>query len=323
MKCTKCGGRAAVEIRRHNAAFCRTHFGEYFENQVRRAIKEFNMIRPGERVLVCVSGGKDSLVLWDVLLRLGYQADGLYIDLGIGEGYSATSGDKVRAFAAAREAVLHVLPVSEAYGAAIPELAARTRRVSCSACGLAKRYSFNRLARERGYPVVATGHNLDDEAAVLLGNVLGWQTGYLARQSPAMPAEDGFVRKVKPLYRVGERETAAYAVLTGIDYVVDECPYAKGARSIELKEVLNRLERSSPGTKHNLLFGFLANQERLFQQGTEDMGLQPCSRCGQPTSGDVCSFCRLLERAGLNGAPAGDEPVPGGSVSGAAARPER
>lgn len=299
MKCVKCRGPAAIELRRHNSGFCSEHFLEYFENQVRRAIAEFRMFGPEERVLVAVSGGKDSLALWDVLLRMGYQVDGLYIDLGIGE-YSAESRARAEEFAARRGVRLIVHSVAGEYGAAVPDLARLTGRVACSACGLTKRHTFNKTARQYGYDVVATGHNLDDEAAVLLGNVLHWETGYLGRQSPAMPAEDGFARKVKPLYRVTERETAAYAVLRGIDYIVEECPNARGAQSLVYKELLNRLEQESPGSKHHFLFGFYQIRPEVFRSDREQVDLRPCTRCGEPTTGEICAFCRLLERAGLH-----------------------
>ena len=97
--------------------------------------------------------------------------------------------------------------------------------------------------------MLATGHNLDDEAAVLFGNVLRWETGYLGRQHPVLPAAPGFARKVKPLVRLGERELAAYCVLTGIDYIVEECPMAAGNRHLGYKEVLNALEERSPGSE--------------------------------------------------------------------------
>ncbi len=267
MKCTVCRETASVEIRRHNSGFCKTHFLEYFENQVRKAIHDYRMFQPDERILVAVSGGKDSLALWDVLLRLGYRADGLYIGLGIDE-YSDSS-------------------------------AAKTRRAPCSACGLGKRYTFNRIAAEGGYDVICTGHNMDDEAAALFGNVMHWQTDYLARQSPLMEAESsGLVRKAKPLYRLSERETAAYCVLRGIDYQVEECPMALGNKTNQYKELLNQLELQSPGTKHHLLFGFLERAQPFFRAG-DPTPLRPCERCGEPTSGEVCSFCRMIERAGL------------------------
>ncbi len=102
MKCRTCRGPAVVDIRRHNAAFCREHFLHHCEEQVRRAISSHRMFGPDDRVLVAVSGGKDSLALWDLLVRLGYRADGLYLGLGIGE-YSDESGTYARAFAQERE----------------------------------------------------------------------------------------------------------------------------------------------------------------------------------------------------------------------------
>ncbi|MEW6046959.1 MAG: TIGR00269 family protein [Bacillota bacterium] len=295
MKCVKCRQPAAVEVRRHNAGFCRDHFVEHVLRQVQRAIADEAMFTRDDRILVAVSGGKDSLALWDILQRLGYAADGLHIQLGIG-AYSEESAQRTRAFAEARRLRLHVVSVAEELGFGIEELARRTRRIPCSACGTTKRHLFNRFAREHGYTVVATGHNLDDEAATLLGNILHWQTEYLGRQAAAMPADGaGLVRKVKPLVRLAEREVAAYAVLQGIDYEVDECPMARGATSHLYKEVLNRLEEAAPGTKDQFLFGFYERGRRHFPR--EAPALRPCRVCGEPTPGEVCAFCRLAERA--------------------------
>ncbi len=100
---------------------------------------------------------------------------------------------------------------------------------------MSKRHIFNDTALRHGYDVLATGHNLDDEAAVLFGNVLRWETEYLGRQHPVLPAAPGFVRKVKPLIRLSERELAAYCVLNDIDYIVEECPMAAGNRHLGYK----------------------------------------------------------------------------------------
>jgi tRNA A58 N-methylase Trm61/tRNA(Ile)-lysidine synthase TilS/MesJ len=225
-------------------------------DQVAKAIDDFEMIRPGERVLVAVSGGKDSLACWDILRELDYEADGFVIGLGIGE-YSKDSTHHAVAFARERNLVLHMHDLRADSGFDVPTAAKVTRRVPCSACGLSKRHLFDEAARTKGYDVVATGHNLDDEAAVLFGNVLHWQTDYLGRQQPVLPARNGFPRKVKPLVRLGERETAAYCVLRGIDYIVEECPMAVGNKHIGYKEALNAIERQSPGSKHDFYFGFL------------------------------------------------------------------
>ena len=293
MRCLKCRADAWVEVRRHNAAYCNTCFVGFFRDQVDRAIRGHRMFSHAERVLVAVSGGKDSLALWDVLLEGGYQAAGLYIDLGIGE-YSAESKRMTEQFAASRGATLHFVGLQEEFGYTIDLVEAQTGRKPCSGCGLTKRYLFNRRAAELGYDVVATGHNLDDEAATLLGNILHWQTGYLARQSPVLEAEEaGLVRKVKPLYRLSEHETAAYAVIRGIDYVVEECPNAVGARSMLYKDALNVLEERSPGAKQSFLLGFLERGRPAFS-ATDEHELQPCADCGQPTTTPRCAFCRLV-----------------------------
>lgn len=299
MKCRVCREPAIIDIRRHNANFCAEHFLRLCRDQVQKAIDEFSMIERDERALVAVSGGKDSLAVWDLLLELGYQADGLYLGLGIGS-YSDTSGEYARAFAADRGLSLIEIDLREQYGYDIETGARAARRAPCSACGLSKRHLFDQAAIDGGYDVVVTGHNLDDEAAVLFGNVLHWHTDYLGRQLPVLPARHGFPRKVKPLVRLGEREMAAYCVVRGIDYIVEECPMAVGNKHLKYKEALNDIEATSPGAKHDFYFGFLSRASEHFRTEAEhdQEGLQPCRSCGAPTTGEICAFCKLVDRAG-------------------------
>jgi tRNA-5-methyluridine54 2-sulfurtransferase len=295
VKCRKCGESAVIELRRHNAAFCAPDFVEFFRNQVREAIRRHRMFTKDERVLVAVSGGKDSLALWDVLIDEGYTTTGLYLDLGIFD-YSVESRTRCEAFASARGTPLIVSRVADEVGAPVPVIKDVTRRPPCSGCGLSKRYLMNRVALEHGFPVVATGHNLDDEAATLLGSVLTWQTEALPRQSPALPStHPKLVRRVKPLYRLSEKETAGYAFLRRIDYIVEECPFAAGATSIAHKDILNRMEATSPGAKHNFLFGFLERARPAFERA-EAVTLNECARCGQVTTGALCAFCKLSDQ---------------------------
>jgi uncharacterized protein (TIGR00269 family) len=299
MKCRVCRGPAVIDIRRHNANFCADHFLRLCRDQVTKAIEEFSMFEPGDRILVAVSGGKDSLALWDLLRELGYEADGLYVGLGIG-AYSDRSGEAVRAFAHQRGWPLRTVDLREDHGYDIPTAAHVTRRAPCSACGLSKRHLFDQAAIDGGYDALATGHNVDDEAAVLFGNTLRWETEYLARQLPVLPARHGFPRKVKPLVRLGEREMAAYCVLRGIDYIVEECPMAAGNKHLGYKEALNEIEERSPGSKHAFYFGFLARAADRFRDAApdapEESGLGLCVRCGSPSTNEICAFCHLVER---------------------------
>jgi uncharacterized protein (TIGR00269 family) len=311
-KCRVCRGPAIIDLPRHNAHFCAEHLQQLCRRQVVKAIEDHSMLAPGERVLVAVSGGKDSLAVWDLLVELGYAADGVYIGLGIGD-YSDESGEHARAFAGARGLRLREIDLRHDHGYDVPTASAATRRVPCSACGLSKRHLFDDAAREGGYDAVATGHNLDDEAAVLFGSTLRWDVDLLARQRPMLPAGRGFPRKIKPLVRLTERETAAWCVVRGIDYQVEECPMAAGNRHLGYKALLNDLEARSPGAKAAFYLNFLDNMAPLLagHRAAAVGALEMCPRCGSPTTtGDLCAFCRLVEVA------AAHEPVPVEAIAG-------
>ncbi len=306
MKCKTCGQKAVVNMRQHKLALCKEHYLEWIPEQTARFIKKYWMFGPDEKILVAVSGGKDSLSLWDILQRLGYKVDGLYIGLGIDEGigYSDESHRLAEKFAVEHGLKLHVVDIEKEYGQSIPVLANITSRGygrPCSVCGLAKRHEMNRIAHDLGYDVLATGHNLDDEAAVLFGNTITWSKEYLLRQKPVLPEHDGLARKVKPLCRFYEKEMTAYAMLRGIEYIYEECPFSVGSTSIYYKELLNQLENVRPGAKLSFYLNYLDARETGFFTGDVEKVTPPlfnCPTCGQPTMYEgKCSFCRLMEKA--------------------------
>ena len=302
MKCKKCGREAVINMQQHKLALCEECFSEWVPERVRRTIEKHEMFSREDRILVAVSGGKDSLALWDILQHLGYEVRALHIELGIErEGYSAKSMEKVQAFAEQRGGLpFEVVDVKAEYGKSVPELAReRRRRRTCSLCGLVKRYIMNRAAYSGGYSVIATGHNLDDEAAALFQNVLHWQVGYLTRQAPVLPStHPKLARKAKPLCLLYEREMAAYALVKGIDYIYDECPYSVGAKTLYYKQILNQLEGNSRGAKQQFYASFVRARRKheLFRRQAQELQLNECERCGQPTTAPgLCAFCRLWE----------------------------
>ncbi|KXG76618.1 tRNA 2-thiocytidine biosynthesis protein TtcA [Fervidicola ferrireducens] len=297
MRCRRCGEKAEIYLKRHNTAFCSSCFQVYYSEQVKRNIKREKMFKPNDRILVVVSGGKDSMALWHILLKLGYNVTGMYINLGIC-GYSDRSQEVVERYSQANNAPVIIKNIEKEYGFSIPALAREIRRSTCSLCGTIKRYLFNKVALDGGFDAVATGHNLDDEAATLLGNVLSWQEGYLARQSPVLPStHPKLVKKVKPLYTLTERENLAYVLFNGIEFIHEECPHALGASSILYKEILNKLEDESPGTKQRFLTNFYKKGKKFFEKYSEPVKLNECKICGQVTTAEICSFCRLRQMA--------------------------
>ena len=131
--------------------------------------------------------------------------------------------------------------------------------------------------------------------------MINWLDNYLQKQNPVLQASPGLVRKVKPLVRFYEREMAAYALLQGIEYIQEECPYSSGASSIQYKEILNNLEGKSPGTKQYFYLGFLNAKEKGLFVPSKDIVNDPqnlCPGCGQMTHADgKCAFCRMLENS--------------------------
>jgi uncharacterized protein (TIGR00269 family) len=301
MRCKICREKAVAELPQHRMALCQHCYLDWFPTYAKKTIGKFGMLEPGDRILVAVSGGKDSGALWHVLVALGYDADAMIIDLGIGDqadpgieggGYSSASTGFARQQADRLGGDLWVIDLREHLGRSVPQLR-RGQRPVCSACGLVKRYLMNRAALEGGYDCVATGHNLDDEVGALFGNVLTWDTHYLSRQGPVSPQRGArLMRKVKPFCYFTERETAMYAMLAGIPYMREECPNAVGATTITYKELINRLESEAPGTKRRFYDGFL-RQRDLFRV-EEEMELDRCQSCGMPSPLETCGFCRLV-----------------------------
>jgi uncharacterized protein (TIGR00269 family) len=284
-------------------ALCKDHFNEWFLQHTALTIKKFRMFTPGERILAAVSGGKDSLGLWDVLTKLGFVVEGLYIHLGIDAGsqYSTHSMEFTRKFALARGLKFHELHIQQEYNETVPEMFMRSHpgdNKPCSTCGLVKRHELNRYANENGFNVLATGHNLDDEAAVLFSNNLTWNTDQLGRQHPVMEERGKFARRVKPFVQFYERETTAYALLNGIEYIEAECPFSAGSRTNHYKTILNDLENDQPGLKYQYFQSFIERKKTGLLKISESQLYEEkfCPQCGQPTSSaDLCAFCRLVK----------------------------
>lgn len=298
-------------MRQHRLSLCAAHYLEWLPNQVQRFIEKYHMFSNHDRVLVAVSGGKDSLALWDILNRLDYQTEGMYIDLGIDEGleYSRRSRTASEKFAQARNLNLHIVDLQDNYGETVPEINIRThrgRRKPCSVCGLVKRHIMNDFAISGGYNVIVTAHDLDDEAAILLSNTLEWSIEFLARGYPLLPEKTGFARKAKPFCRIYERESAAYAHLRGIAYVDDECPFSADSKQLKHKNTLNHWEDENPGTKLRFYLHYLKAIEAGAFPFSQDSNIvlqeEICPTCGQPTStGGLCTFCRLFEGNKISG----------------------
>ena len=295
MKCKVCKEVAVVSLRSHHAGFCEKCFLQFFNKQVEKGIHKQKLFSKEDKILVALSGGKDSLALMLALAHQGYDITGLHIDLAIPNSSEVTRA-VVERFCNKHNFRLIIKDMAEE-GLAIPQVKAKLKRPICSACGKIKRYFFNKVAIDEGFTVLATGHNLDDEVARLFSNTIRWDLAYLSDQGPKLEAESGFASRAKPLWRLTEFETANYAFLMDIEYHYASCPYSQGASFTQHKLLWQQLEEAMPGRKIDFYQNFLKKARPIFAKHEESEGinLEPCQSCGYPTSSELCGVCRIKE----------------------------
>ncbi len=285
MKCKKCGRKAVVNLKAYGISLCEKCYPEFYKNLVKRSIKRFRILNQHERVLVAVSGGKDSSAMAAVLKELGYDIELLYIDLGIGD-YSKVSEKVVKDLSKNLGVKLNVVRLRD-YGFTVDDVARRMRRKTCSACGTAKRYIMNRFARENSFEVVATGHTAEDVVSFYIKNVAGGTKVWAEKLMPRNdPFDEKIVARAKPLFEMSEKENMLYVLIETIPYTPMECPHAPEP---EWKEIVYEIERRKPGFVKNFVRGLVRPAEEFEE-------IRYCKICGEVASGEICAFCRLKEK---------------------------
>lgn len=288
MRCSRCKEKAIIYLKPYKIALCKNCYPNFYLNLVSRSIKRYKIIRRGEKVLACVSGGKDSSAMAFALKKLGYNIEILYIDLGIGE-YSVRSRKVVEELAEEIDVPFHLVELSE-YGFTIDDV--DVKKV-CSVCGTAKRYLMNRFARMNGFDIIATGHTVEDMILFFIKNVLSGGIEWIPKLIPRSEGFNGLVTRARPLFERSEKENMLFVLSLNIPFLIDECPYAP--RNV-WKEIVYDIEAKKPGFKRNFVKGLikLAKSVKI----DERWNLRSCKVCGEPSSSEVCAFCRYVERFG-------------------------
>lgn len=311
MRCSVCGRKEAVIYQRHTGrALCRECFTEDIVRRVRQEIERHEMFKGSDRVLLALSGGKDSYTLLNVMLRIHDPSRlGIVTIIEGIPGYNR-EGDIEWVLRRAREHGVDVVVTSykEEVGYSMEELVNLTiekgvRVTPCTFCGFLRRRIINKYAREGGYDRVATAHNLDDEAHTSLMNLLRGDYARLAQMHPKAPVLSKlFVKKVKPLRKIYEWESAAYAWLTGYGFQETECPYLRLRPSFRarVRAYMYELEREVPGSMLKFLEAIDRLAEPLARSVSRLPELPRCEVCGEPTSYNrrVCAFCDLMAMIG-------------------------
>ena len=292
MKCVACKRPAQVKI---IWPFCRDCFLRHYERRVERVIKRYSLIEAGDRILVCVSGGKDSLSCAHILSKLRkvlkFQMEVLYIDVGISSCTNERTQEIVRAFCEERDVALHIFRFSDFFSFSLEEASRKLRRKLCSLCGAFKRYTFNRFARENNFNKIATGHCADDAVRFFFKNWFSGNFSWIDKLKPHTASNHSkLVERIRPLFETLEEENLLY---TQFNHIVvagcSRCSYF--LRKDKWNGVLKVMEEKRPGFK--LDFVRSLSRVRFFLK--ENKTLKECSLCGEPTDQDICSVCRIKQ----------------------------
>jgi len=314
MDCDRCGAVAVLHAAYSGQHLCESHLRASIEKRVRRRVREDGLVpdsaAPEAPVtwVIGLSGGKDSVVLTDVLART-FEADprvelvALTIHEGI-EGYRDESVEAAEALAAKHD-LRHVL---RSYAA---ELDIRMDEVvesdpedmaACAYCGVFRRALLEEVADTVGADLLLTGHNLDDEAQTALMNLFSGDVDQMAKHydaslAPLAERSDApFVPRAKPLRDVPEKEVALFAHLADLPVHMAECPHASEAYRGEIQDHLLDIEDAHPGTRHSIMSGYeeLAALAWANRDSDRAQTLGECRRCGSVTTREVCRKCALV-----------------------------
>ncbi len=299
MQCDKCGKEAVILQKYSGMHLCAAHEILDVERKIKKRMRQERTVVQGDHIAVAMSGGKDSAATLSILVEtFGKRPDikftAITIDEGI-EGYRNNSIPKVKELCDRLEVPHMVVSFKDDIGFTLDEMLKRERKeASCTYCGVFRRMLLNRTAREIGANKLATGHNLDDDAQVVIMNIMNGDIERLARLRPSR-IQEGLIPRIKPLMDVPEREVALYAFLKRLPFHMGECPYARESLRGEIKDMMNEFEFKHPGTKYSVMRGFDSMVECL-KTKYQQVPLEKCETCGEPSIEKLCQTCKLKRR---------------------------
>lgn len=226
-------------------------FGRRIWTKFRRGVRDYRLINEGDRIAVCISGGKDSILMALCIRRLQrnkeipFEAE--YIVMN--PGYSEENAEKIKENCRKLD-----LPVTF-YETKIFESAEKSPKNPCFLCSRLRRGWLYKKAQEMGCNKIALGHHFDDVIeTILMGMLYGSQ---MQTMMPKLHAEnyDG-MELIRPLYLVREKDIVEWTERNGLSFIGCACAMSEknenGSKRGEIKELLEQLRRTNPAVDMNI-----------------------------------------------------------------------
>ena len=233
------------------AAFEANKLSKRLHRQVGRAIADFNMIEAGDKVMVCLSGGKDSYAMLDLLLSLRQRAP-VYFDIvvvNLDQKQPGFPEHVLPGYLKALDVPFHI-EVQDTYSIVkrlIPE-----GQTLCSLCSRLRRGILYRVASELGATKIALGHHRDDMVVTLLMNMFFGSR--LKGMPPKLVSDDGKHIVIRPLAYVAEIELEHWAEHRQFPIIpCTLCGSQSNLQRVQIKAMIRDWERQYPGRIDNML----------------------------------------------------------------------
>ncbi len=268
------------------------------EQKVKQTLEKIKLDKK-EKILVALSGGKDSTVTAYLLKKLGYNIEGFHINLGMGD-YSRKCLEAVKELCSQLGIKLHLYDIKKEMSGSMCYIRTSIQTTNgkglknCAICGVIKKWIMNKEARKLKVNKIATGHNLDDEAQTFLMNIM--------KGSPQLSANSGaitrnvkdekFITRIKPLFYVAENDIREYSKKMKLSVVYEHCPCALDSYRIQIRQFTNSLTTKE---KENIMKNFDKLSDKM-QKLKSDEGLNYCEICGEPSRNKICRMCQLVKK---------------------------
>ena len=317
-QCSRCSRPAIIHQQYSGQHFCGRDLAHSIRKRVSKDLRT-QLVLPKDarhedgspfRILACISGGKDSAVLLDMLVDIiGKRRDVEIIagcvDEGI-DGYRAPSLECARQLAESLSIEFVTLSYEEMGFERMDEVVRRMPIMAenyeqakgmmpCSYCGVFRRQSLNALADKVSADVMALGHNLDDMAQSILMNLQKGEIDRSIRLAPHTETPiEGLAPRIVPLRWIPEQEIHAHAISKDLPIHHGDCPHAQGAMRQQSRSIIASLEEQTPGARHGLLHA-LEQIRELHRAANIDphTEVSHCQECGEITSRPICQTCTM------------------------------
>ena len=302
MPCKFCKTKPVITLTNSKINLCRSCFIRYFERKAFKTIRQYKLLGKKDHVVVAISGGKDSLSVLNLLIKLAnkkmdIKITALLIDEGI-KNYRNKSIENAKKFCKEKSIKLEIASYRDNFGKTLDQMKRKNKdTIACSMCGVFRRSLLNKKARELKATKLATGHNLDDEAQSILMNQLRHNIALSSRLGPitGVKRDPRFIPRIKPFYFLTEKEVATYAFLHNLISDFNECTYCEESYRFEIRDLLNNLEQKHPGTKHAIVASFI-DILPLLKNRFKDDEIKSCKQCGEPCSSEICNVCQITQK---------------------------